>query len=170
LEAIGATRWRSRSNAAKKIFGRIDEWTSSEEQSSNTAKPKHIYLELVLALFKISHSTDFNAKVRHEATALLNKYLDFETIVVGMVFLQVFKITTPLSDYLQTKNLDYAQAWRNIESSLSRLKRLRDKFSETLKAAQRFVLKMTQKLEERAKTDETLNDIVIGEAITEKRK
>ncbi|XP_074030798.1 uncharacterized protein [Leptinotarsa decemlineata] len=171
LEAIGATRWRSRSNAATKIFGRIDMWTSSEEQSSNTAKPnKHIYLELVLALFKISHSADFNAKVRHEATALLKKYLDFETVLVGMIFLQLFKITTPLSDYLQTKNLDYAQAWRNIESSLSRLKHLREKFDETLNAAQRFVLKMTQKLEERAKADETLNEIVIGKAITEKRK
>ncbi|KAG8261192.1 hypothetical protein J6590_079086 [Homalodisca vitripennis] len=42
LEAIGDTRWRSRSNAVKKVFGRIqvDEWTSSEEQSSNAAKPK----------------------------------------------------------------------------------------------------------------------------------
>lgn len=29
---------------------------------------------------------------------------------------------------------------------------------------------MTQKLEERAKADDTLNEIVIGKAITEKRK
>jgi len=85
-------------------------------------------VELILALFKISQSPNFNAKVRHEATALLNKYLDFDTIVIGMVFLQVFKITTPLSDYLQTKNLDYAQAWRNIESSLSRLKGYKTSF------------------------------------------
>jgi len=138
----------------------MDEWTCSEEQSSNIAKPKHIYLELI-SLLKISQSTNFNAKVRHKATALLNKYLDFDTIVIDMVFLQVFEINTPLSIYLQTKNVDYAQAWRNIESSLSRLKRLRNKIPETLKAAQRFVLKMTQRIEERANNDETLSDIVI---------
>jgi len=54
--------------------------------------------------------------------------------------------------------------------SYSRLKRLRDKFPETLKAAQCFVLKMTQRLEERANNNETLNDIVIGKEITDDKR
>lgn len=92
------------------------------------------------------------------------------TTIQQQGLLQVFKMTTLLSDYHLTKYLDYAQAWRSIESSFSRLKPLRYKFPETLRATQRFVQKMTQKLEERAKTDGTPNDIVIGKAITEKRK
>jgi len=44
------------------------------------------------------------------------------------------------------------------------------KISQATNLAQRFVLIITQRLEERANYDETLNNIVIGKAITEKRK
>ncbi|KAG8255828.1 hypothetical protein J6590_083271 [Homalodisca vitripennis] len=64
-----------------------------------------------------------------------------------MTFLQIFNVTTPLSDYLQTKNLDFAQAWRLIESATERLKDLRNRFYETLEAAHTFVRKFNEKIE-----------------------
>jgi len=39
-----------------------------------------------------------------------------------MMFLQIFKFTTILSDYLQTSGLDYIQAWRKIVGTINSLK------------------------------------------------
>lgn len=77
-------------------------WTSDRNSNPSNC----VYLELVIALFKVYTSPDFNGKVRKEAEALLNNFTAFETVFIAMMFLQIFKITTPVSDYLQTKNLD----------------------------------------------------------------
>lgn len=82
---------------------------------------KYVFFELTLALKKISTGLAFDGKVRNDASALVNKLMTFETVAIVMFFLQIFKITTPLSDYLQRQNLDYTQAWRLIQSSASRL-------------------------------------------------
>ncbi|KAK5639462.1 hypothetical protein RI129_011954 [Pyrocoelia pectoralis] len=82
----------------------------NQKQSST-----YVFFELTLELLKIASCTDFNGKVRNNATAFLHTFVSFETVVTAMIFLQIFKITTPLSDYLQTRNLDYAQAWRLVE-------------------------------------------------------
>ncbi|XP_054259308.1 uncharacterized protein LOC128984050 [Macrosteles quadrilineatus] len=166
LEAIGQTRWRSRSNATVKIFGRIDDWDGEVKSKP----PKLVYLELVIALFKISTSQDFNSKVRSDSDALLKKLLSFECILVAMLFLQVFKVTTPLSDYLQTKDLDFVQAWRFIENSHRKLTDLREKFPDTVKAANNFVAKMNENLEEREKEDESLSNIYIETSLKETRR
>ncbi|KAG8273357.1 hypothetical protein J6590_108302 [Homalodisca vitripennis] len=146
LGAIGATRWRSKSDDTTKIFGRIDNWTTSTPLDPSH-QAKHVFHELTVALQKISLSPEFNATVRSSATGLLSKFLEFETTVIAMTFLQIFKVTTPLSDYLQTKNLDFAQAWRLIESATERLKDLRNRFNETLEAAHTFVRKFNEKIE-----------------------
>ncbi|KAL4142642.1 hypothetical protein QTP88_005060 [Uroleucon formosanum] len=48
------------------------------------------------------------------AKSLLGRLTNYETTLTAMTFLQIFKLTTPLSDYLQTSNLDYIQAYRKI--------------------------------------------------------
>ena len=166
LEAIGMTMWRSHNNAMVKIFGRIDNWNGCE----NSQTTKLIYLDLVIPLFKISSCPEFNFKTRTDAEGLLIKFTHFETILVAMLFLQIFKITTPLSDYLQTKNLDFVQAWRLIETSHLKLKELCDKFDETLQAARTFVSVMTRNLDESAERDESLESICIESELKEKRQ
>ncbi|XP_031353775.1 uncharacterized protein LOC116178426 [Photinus pyralis] len=163
LGAIGATRWRSRSDACVKIFGRIDNWVLEQSQP-----PKYVFYELAVALHSMSLSNEFNAKVRAEASGILGKFLNFETIVIAMTFLQIFKITTPLSDYLQTKNLDYAQAWRLVESAVIRLIAIRDKFDETLTAAKTFILKFKEKVDASNEQD-TLNNMTIENDFKKKR-
>lgn len=169
LGAIGATatRWRSRSDASVKIFGRIDNWTL-ESQVDQSRPAKYVFYELTVALYKISLSKEFNIKVRDDASGLLRKFLSFETIITAMTFLQIFKVTTPLSDYLQTKNLDYAQAWRLVESAVSRLKAVRNGFDETLAAAKTFVSKFTEKIEASSERD-TLKDMPIETDFETKR-
>ncbi len=145
LSGIGATRWRSKHDATVKIFGRIDFWTQNNMEKEKLSKA--VYLQLLNALYLISESREFKAKIRGEALGLFKKYCAFETILVAMMFLQIFNITTPTSDYLQTKNLDYILAWKNIDFAIKTLKDQRNKFDEVRKAADSFVVHMNEKLE-----------------------
>lgn len=66
-----------------------------------------IHIKIGFALHEISQSSDFNVNVRSTARSLLGRITSYETTLTAMMFLQVFKFTTALSDYLQTLNLDY---------------------------------------------------------------
>jgi len=126
LAASVATRWRSRNDAIVKIFGRIDFWIKGDLSPENESK--FVYIQLLVALYEISISNQFNSKIRKDSRGLMKKFCSYETVLVAMMFLQIFKITTPLSDYLQTKNLDYIQAWCHVSSAHKSLQSVRNRF------------------------------------------
>ncbi|XP_050547479.1 uncharacterized protein LOC126909133 [Daktulosphaira vitifoliae] len=132
---IGVTRWRSKNDALVKIFGRISMWTNEGE---NEERKKLTYVSIVLALYEISFSNSFAAGVRSTARSLLNRLTSYETTLTAMMFLQIFKFTTALSDYLQTSSLDYIQAWRKIEVTIKSLKENQREFSSISAAAKEF--------------------------------
>ncbi|KAL4141388.1 hypothetical protein QTP88_004036 [Uroleucon formosanum] len=82
-----------------------------------------------------------------------------------MMFLQIFKITTPLSDYLQTKNVDYIQAWRHVSSVHKSLQSVKNRFCEIKKVAKTFVDFAVKIIDEK-----DLCDIKIEEKLSKKRK
>jgi len=163
LAASVATRWRSRNYAIVKIFGRIDFWIKSDLSTENEST--FFYIELLVALYEISISNQFNSKIRNDSLSLMKKFCSYETVLVTMMFLQIFKITTPLSDYLQTKNLDYIQAWRHVSSAHKSLQSVRNRFCDIIKAAKTFVDFAIKKIDEKE-----LHDIEIEEKLSKKRK
>lgn len=80
-----------------------------------------------------------------------------------MMFLQIFKIT-PLSDYLQTKNLDYVEAWGHVSSAHKSLQSVRNRFCDITKAAKTFVNFAVKTI------DEKEIDIDIEEKLSKKSK
>lgn len=119
LVNIGATRWRCKSDAVGKIFGRSVMWM---DEVKHEERKSFIFIQVVFALHEISQSSNFNVNVRSTARSLLGHLTSYETTLTAMMFLQIFNVTTDLSDYLQTSNLDYIQAWRKIEATIKLLK------------------------------------------------
>lgn len=76
-----------------------------------------------------------------------------------MIFLQIFKIITPVSDYLQTRGLDYAKAWYHISCASKSLKEKRNTFPNVIKAAENFVNFANEKIDDY--TDSDVQDIII---------
>ena len=75
-----------------------------------------MYTDVVVILYELSQSADFNVSTREEeARTLLEKFLKYETVLTTVVFSRIFKITSPLSEYLQTNGLDLLQAWRLVD-------------------------------------------------------
>ena len=59
----------------------------------------------------------------------------------------IFKVTPPLSDYLQTRNMDYAQAWNLVSTAQENMRNARNQFHQTPSVAQNFAKTMTEVLD-----------------------
>ncbi|KAJ8868648.1 hypothetical protein PR048_030187 [Dryococelus australis] len=91
------------------------------------------------------------------ANALVQQFISFETILVGMVSLLIFKITTPLLDYIQTKKLDYEQAWRIVSSAQNELEEARSQYNQVFREAKMFAFGMSRLLDEKIEVSPPLD-------------
>ncbi|KAL4101091.1 hypothetical protein QTP88_021111 [Uroleucon formosanum] len=73
---IGDTRWRCISDSVQKIFGRADMWIVEAQHGE---RKSFIYVKIVLSLYEISQSNDFNVNVRSNARILLGRLTSYET-------------------------------------------------------------------------------------------
>jgi len=136
LERSGQTRWASRGRALRKLFG------SYTDQSSE------FYSDLLIILQQIIEAPDFKGSDRYEAQKLSENLRKFETIVMVFTFIRIFDITTPVSDYLQTSDLDIMKAWRMINKDTENVEKISRDFSGILETAFNFVVHANLKLEE----------------------
>ena len=66
----------------------------------------------------------FNAKASFEASTLLEKWLQFNDILIAYLLLLVYSILRQTSDYLPTSGLDYLSAWNIVQSSKDEIRRI----------------------------------------------
>ncbi|KAJ8898433.1 hypothetical protein PR048_003793 [Dryococelus australis] len=130
LSAIGVTRWRSKRDATTKIFGRFHYWVGTED-TDNISHQGTLFVELVVTLYTIGNSQDFNPKVRNEANALLQKFLSFETILV-------------------------AKAWRLVSTAQNELEEARSQFDKVFRAAKMFASVISRLLDEKIEGNTSL--------------
>ena len=109
------------------------------------------FLDLLICLFKIATSQTFELAFREEAQALINAFLQFQTILSAFIFLTIFEETLPLSEYLQAKGLDMVKAWNMVQIASTNLKRMSPEFGEIHTAAKSYAEKVNEQLEEMAK-------------------
>lgn len=83
---------------------------------------------------------------RCTAASLLQSLIKFETVLTAQLYLKIFKQTTPLAKYLQTKGMHIVQAQQMVESTVIFLKREARNFKDILEAGEQFVLWQTLKL------------------------
>ena len=97
LVKLGKTRWWAKARACSRIF------TNNEDS---------LLPVIIVALEIISRDKDLPGKSRAKALGDLGKWLSFEILAVGVLFNSIFQHTGPVSDYLQTPQLDHVQAAR----------------------------------------------------------
>lgn len=149
LGSIGETRWLSKSAALTKIFGPYS--------APNSAKSA-LFVELILALAAIAEAPTFPDLARSEAKLLMDNFVKFETILTAFVFLRIYKVTTPLSLYLQTKGLDMLQAWKMVESVTKEITAISRDFESVRQKAQEFCALVNESLDQFDES-ETINEI-----------
>lgn len=98
-------------------------------------------------MYNISNSKEFISKAKNDAPSLKKKCCSFEAMLVAMMFLQIFKITTPLSDYLETQSLDFIQDYNQINCTHACILKVKANFEDIMKATKSFVTYFKSKIE-----------------------
>ena len=139
LVSIGETRWLSQSAALVKIFG---------SYSTTNSTKSGLFAELILAPDAVADKPTFQESVRSDAKVLMDHFMKFETILAAFVFLQIYKVTTPLSLYHQTKGLDMLQAWRMVETVNKEITAISRDFESIHQKAKEFCASVNVSLDE----------------------
>ncbi|XP_075070610.1 uncharacterized protein LOC142159784 [Mixophyes fleayi] len=134
LSVIGETR--SNDAALRTVFGSFSQPDSA------------LYIDLVVTLAKIKESPRCKVEVRLKAETYLESLLKYETILTAQIFLRIFELTSPLSDYLQTSGLDMLKAHRMVSGVQESLKKLVGDFDVVKNTADHFVMWANDKLQE----------------------
>ena len=153
LQMISNTRWSSKSRALTCIFGSFQDSDSS------------VYLVVICCLTYLLHSNSQNQSTRTQAAELRDKLLGYRVILTAMVFLSMFRFLTPLSDYLQTAGMDYAQAWVQIENAVLMLREHSRKFSDIKIATDKFVEVINSQLTE----EWALEGVIVEDCLPKQR-
>ena len=90
--------------ALTKVFGAYDEPDNC------------LFAYIIVVMNKISASDKFTSDIRYRSRNLKDSLLKYETVVTTHIFLKIFKYTTPLSKYLQTKGMNVVQMYKMVQS------------------------------------------------------
>lgn len=93
LQLIGETRWWAKEEALSKIFGSI--------KSTDC-----LYIKLLISLYEIETSEHFSIEIGSKAKNFKESMLKYSTLLIAFMYQRIYKITSPLSKYLQTNGMD----------------------------------------------------------------
>lgn len=136
LHIVGLTRWWSSEKALSNIFGPIGH------------PEKGLYVPLILTLDLLSKDSQTDSANRSKASGILQKMLKYQAILTAHLFMQIFHVTTPLSNYLQTKGLDILQAHIMVKTACDDLLQLKEDHSNIFSQSSDFILYANSKFNE----------------------
>lgn len=73
-----------------------------------------LFKNLIQVMKLIKDSIQYDSESRAKASAFIENFIKYETILTAMGFLKIFSITGPLPKYLQDINCDILQAYNMI--------------------------------------------------------
>ncbi|KAL4113868.1 hypothetical protein QTP88_017426 [Uroleucon formosanum] len=127
MKKIGTTRWNSKHHALQEIF----------HTTSTPNNDRYRYINLIKALHLLGYHEAVDSNTASDTRNLLEKWTNFEIILTSFIFLHIFEASTPVSAYLQTKNLDYIAAWNHISSLQEKMEKLATNFAEIYQKAKK---------------------------------
>lgn len=115
LKKIGATRWSSRHESLKSIF---HSWVEKDVDR------KRFVCLLECLHFLGFESPTIDPETSSEARSLLLCWSSFKTIFTSFIYLQIFYYSSPVSNYLQTKGLNYHEGYKLITELIHQILKL----------------------------------------------
>lgn len=118
MKSFSDTRWTSHDRVLTVIFEK--------------------YKALVESLKLLSNSSD--RVTASSSRTFLNTISEFKFILCLIFFKNIFNVTTPLSNYLQSRNIDFIEAFNLVNIAKENLKKLRsdDSFDDFLKTSKEY--------------------------------
>lgn len=136
ISVIGETRWWSKDAALRKVFGEFSNPDSA------------LFHSLLYTLSRIEENVSSKPEARVRAKSYAESLLKYETILTAQIFLRIFELTTPLSKYLQTTQMDISKAIQMVQGTYEKLKTITRDFDSIQMTADKFVKWANDKIQE----------------------
>ncbi|KAE8737339.1 hypothetical protein FOCC_FOCC017199, partial [Frankliniella occidentalis] len=138
LQKIGATRWWSKPKALKSIL----------DESQNKAGEQNNFIDFLSVMNTIKDSDSFDDKSHFEAKCIIDSWKKFENILTAIIWNDIFKESTLVSDALQSKDVDYLVTFQLAKSLLRGMQSKRDLFDSYVERAKSYASMINDFLEE----------------------
>ena len=113
LNLIGATRWWSKHEYLRKIFGTFEDGSSG------------MFCDVTEVLYCVSTSKKLSVKTRFDTSAMLDNMIQYQHSLTAITYLRIMEITSALSKYLQTSKLDFINAFNMVEATKKDIQQIR---------------------------------------------
>ena len=158
LHTIGATRWWAKANTIRKILGSFEK---------DEAASKGLFSDVEVMLSVICDSVSSNQTTRDQANELVCRLLQLDTVLTASLNNRIFSITSPLSEYLQTRDIDLLQAQRMVETSTNCFQQISRDFHTVHDRAVKFCNSNNKNLS--LQTSEEQEILVVSTSLLNKR-
>ena len=148
LQLIGETRWWAKEEALSKIFDSIKSTDG-------------LYIELLISLYEIETSEHFSIEIRSKAKNFKESMLKYSTLLTAFMYLRIYKITSPLSKYLQTNGMDLHKSQQLVNIAHKELQHIQRDVKGLKKQVDAFIINANNKLESFIDENEEELDITI---------
>ena len=117
LNLIGATRWWSKHECLRKIFGTF------EDRSSG------MFCDVIEILHCAFTSEKLSVKARFDANVLLDNMIQYQHVLATIPYRRIMEITTALSTYVQTSRLDFINAFNAVKATKKDIQQIHRNFA-----------------------------------------
>ena len=105
LNLIEATRWWSKQECLRKIFGAF------EDDSSG------MFCDVIEVLYCASTSEKLSVEARFDASVMLDNMIRYQHVLTAITYLRIMEITSAPSRYLQSSELDFINTFNMVEAA-----------------------------------------------------
>ncbi|KAF0707145.1 protein FAM200A-like, partial [Aphis craccivora] len=84
-----------------------------------------LYIELLISLYEIETSEHFSIEIRSKAKNFKESMLKYSTLFTAFMYLRIYKITSPLSKYLQTSRIDLHKSQQLVDIAHKELQHIK---------------------------------------------
>lgn len=128
-----------------------------------------MYVEVLVSLCDIEDTTKYSPDIRSKAKGLKESLLQYSTLLTAFLYLRIFKITTPLSKYLQTNGMDIHKSQQMVNGALEQLKLISRDDQELKTIVSKFIENTNRKLETLEDTEDKNYDLLIETSLPQLR-
>ena len=116
-----------------------------------------LMVDVITVLHQVEKCDECTAHdIRTKCGVMKELLLDYNITLSAFIYIRIFNITGPLSNYLQTEGLDLGTANHIVTTTLRQIKDISRDFAGVKQYADKFIQHVNKKLSDLCKEDESV--------------
>ena len=98
-----------------------------------------MFCDVIEVLYCVSTSEKLSVKARFDASVMLDNMIRYQHVLTIITYLRIMEITSALSKYLQTSELNFINAFNMVEATKKDIQQIHRNFAMVVTKTDHFV-------------------------------